>query len=91
MSGIIFKKEEVEFELVVNDYEGDDDDWELDDFNLLVFFDKGDDFDVGEENYYYDLELSDLDVDLNFDSNDFDDFGLICCCCCCFFVVIVED
>ncbi|MDE5080353.1 MAG: Rne/Rng family ribonuclease [Trichodesmium sp. St18_bin1] len=77
LSGTTLKKEEVELESVVNDHEGDDDDRELDDFNSSVSFDKGDDFDVGEENYHYDLELSDLDVDLNSDSNDSDDSGPI--------------
>ena len=77
LSSTTLKKEEVELESVVNDHEGDDDDRELDDFNSSVSFDKGDDFDVGEENYHYDLELSDLDVDLNSDSNDSDDSGPI--------------
>ena len=77
LSSTTLKKEEVELESVVNDHESDDDDRELDDFNSSVSFDKGDDFDVGEENYHYDLELSDLDVDLNSDSNDSDDSGPI--------------
>ncbi len=77
LSSTTLKKEEVELESVVNDHEGDDDDRELDDFNSSVSFDKGDDFDVGEENYHYDLELSDSDVDLNSDSNDSDDSGPI--------------
>ena len=77
LSSTTLKKEEVELESVVNDHEGDDDDRELDDFNSSVSFDKGDDFDVGEEHYHYDLELSDSDVDLNSDSNDSDDSGPI--------------
>lgn len=77
LSSTTLKKEEVELESVVNDHESDDDDRELDDFNSSVSFDKGDDFDVGEENYHYDLELSDSDVDLNSDSNDSDDSGPI--------------
>jgi ribonuclease E len=77
LSSTTLKKEEVELESVVNDHESDDDDRELDDFNSSVSFDKGDDFDVGEEHYHYDLELSDSDVDLNSDSNDSDDSGPI--------------
>ncbi len=74
LSKRMIEKEEVEVESVVDYQEGDDDE-ELDELDSSVSLEQGDDFDVGEENDNYELELNDSDVELNSDSNDSDDSG----------------
>ena len=74
------EKEEIEVESVIDNEEEEieeDGEQELDNFDLPVSLEQGDDFDSYEENDNYELELSHPDMDLNSDSNDSDDYGPI--------------